>query len=82
MITVLLFAHYRELLGCDKITVADQGLQTIAELVAHLRAKGGNWETVFSRQNLLIAKNETHCQLDAVINAGDEVAFFPPVSGG
>jgi len=37
---------------------------------------------VLSEQNLMCARNEDLCQLDEPVSDGDEVAFFPTVTGG
>jgi molybdopterin synthase sulfur carrier subunit len=37
---------------------------------------------VLSEQNLMCARNEDLCQLDEPVSEGDEVAFFPTVTGG
>ena len=44
-------------------------------------AKGGHYE-VLAEQNLMCARNEELCKLDEPLEEGDEVAFFPPVTGG
>lgn len=46
-----------------------------------LVAKGGQYE-VLAEQNLMCARNEELCKLDEPLEEGDEVAFFPPVTGG
>ncbi|MCY4125504.1 MAG: MoaD/ThiS family protein, partial [Pseudomonas sp.] len=37
---------------------------------------------VLAEQNLMCARNEELCRLDEPVQEGDEVAFFPPVTGG
>jgi molybdopterin synthase sulfur carrier subunit len=52
-------------------------------LRAHLRARGGPYEKAFTEKALVrIAVNHDMVQPAARIQAGDEVAFFPPVTGG
>ena len=46
-----------------------------------LVAKGGQY-AVLAEQNLMSARNEELCKLDEPLEEGDEVAFFPPVTGG
>lgn len=82
MIKVLLFAEYRERLDCDNFTVASESLSTVNDLVERLQERGDNWQAIFTEPRLLIAKNQTHCRLDSPLHDGDEIAFFPPVSGG
>ena len=49
----------------------------------HLRARGGEWERVFaSNRPVRAAVNQDMVQAGARLRTGDEVAFFPPVTGG
>ncbi|MGV8859607.1 MAG: MoaD/ThiS family protein [Pseudomonas sp.] len=77
---VLYFARYREALGLDTETV-DGEFATLDALRAHLALRGGVWQ-VLAEQNLMCARNEELCQLDEPLVSGDEVAFFPTVTGG
>jgi molybdopterin converting factor small subunit len=54
---------------------------TLDDLRLHLVARGGEWE-VLGEQNLMCARNQELCSLDEPLAEGDEVAFFPPVTGG
>jgi len=47
----------------------------------HLLARGGVWG-VLAEQNLMCARNQELCGLDTELTDGDEVAFFPTVTGG
>jgi molybdopterin synthase sulfur carrier subunit len=48
-----------------------------------LSARGGTWAEVFGRdQGVLVAVNQVLARPEAAIADGDEVAFFPPVTGG
>ena len=77
-ITVKYFASLREILGRSE---------------EHLEIKNGNltvselWKQVAGRQqtlpgNVLTAINMEYVKPDAAVKDGDEVAFFPPVTGG
>ena len=82
MINVQYFARYRETLGLDGESLdwhAD--VQTLAQLREQLAARGGAW-AVLAEQNLMCARNQDLCSLDEAVSAGDEVAFFPTVTGG
>ncbi len=82
MIRVQYFARYREALGLDGEQLSDsQGLATLDDLRQHLLARGGVWE-VLAEQNLMCARNQELCSLDEPLSEGDEVAFFPTVTGG
>ena len=50
-------------------------------LRAYLAQRGGAWQ-VLAEPNLMCARNEELCKLDEALADGDEVAFFPPVTGG
>ncbi|MGE8497865.1 MAG: MoaD/ThiS family protein [Pseudomonas sp.] len=82
MIRVQYFARYREALGLDGEQISDsQAFATLDALRQHLLARGGVWE-VLAEQNLMCARNQELCSLDEPLAAGDEVAFFPTVTGG
>ena len=83
-IKVLYFASVREKVGKDAEEIdvpAEVG--TVAALRSHLRSCGGNYGNAFAEKTLLrAAVNQDMVQPSAGIKAGDEIAFFPPVTGG
>lgn len=74
-ITVKYFASLREQLGKnEEILTLDQAIP-VAEV----------WENVSGEtqaENILMAINMEYVKADAIVKDGDEVAFFPPVTGG
>jgi molybdopterin synthase sulfur carrier subunit len=78
-ITVKFFARYREALGVDSVKV-EGDFATVEDVRALLVQRDG--ADVLSEQNLMCARNEDLCQLDEPVVDGDEVAFFPTVTGG
>ncbi len=81
---ILYFAWLRERTGtaAESLTLPD-GVATLGDLVARLRARGANYEAAFANPRLVrVALNQEFATLDAPVQAGDEVAFFPPVTGG
>ena len=74
------FARYREVLGLDGEAVEGEFV-SIEQLRAHLMQRGGAWQ-VLAESNLMCARNEELCKLVEPLADGDEVAFFPPVTGG
>jgi len=78
-LTVKFFARYREALGVDSVVV-EGDFATIDDVRALLAQRDG--AEVLSEQNLMCARNEDLCQLDEPVVDGDEVAFFPTVTGG
>jgi len=83
-VKILYFASLREKLGKDAEELKlPAGVLTVAALRSHLRSLGGVYENSFSEQILLrVAVNQDMVSPTAVVKAGDEVAFFPPVTGG
>ncbi|MFK7701141.1 MoaD/ThiS family protein [Pseudomonas caspiana] len=79
-IKVQYFARYRETLGIDSELVEGE-FASIDALRLQLLTREGVWQ-VLAEQNLMCARNQELCQLDEPLEAGDEVAFFPTVTGG
>lgn len=83
-VKVLFFAALREQVGRPTEEVElPPGVNTVGALRDHLRARGGSWATVFAPHRAVrAAVNQDMVQAQAAIQAGDEIAFFPPVTGG
>jgi molybdopterin synthase sulfur carrier subunit len=83
-ILVLYFASLREGLGLESETIQlPEDISTLGQLRQWLCARGERWADKFSgSQRLMMAVNQEICRPDTVIGDGDEVAFFPPVTGG
>lgn len=82
MIDLQYFARYRETLGLDTERLEwDPSLRSVDDLRRKLLARGNEWE-VLAEQNLMCARNQELCSLDEPLADGDEVAFFPTVTGG
>lgn len=78
------FASVRETLDIshENATLPD-GVTSVAAIRAHLAARGGIWaEALGTDRPLRMACNQAMCSPDQQVQAGDEVAFFPPVTGG
>jgi molybdopterin synthase sulfur carrier subunit len=83
-VRLLFFASLRERLGAtgEELEVPAT-VTTVAALREHLRGRGGAWAEVFApNRNVRAAVNQDMVQPAAPLKAGDEVAFFPPVTGG
>ena len=79
---VLYFARLRERFGTVEETLDFAGA-TAADLVAHLRARGGVWaEELGTGRAFRVAVNQDIVALDAALPDQAEVAIFPPVTGG
>ncbi len=81
MLKVLFFAQTRELIGIDEI-VLEQDFATADALREHLSQKGDKWALALEKGKLLVAINQTLMPLESAVKSGDEIAFFPPVTGG
>ena len=81
MIKVLFFAQVRELVDTDALSV-DAAFPTVEALRASLAARGDRWALALEDGKLLAAVNQTLVAFDHPLAEGDEVAFFPPVTGG
>lgn len=79
-IDVLLFAKARDLAGCEKVTVESEDRPTVGALAQSLFDQYPRLRE--SGLPLLWAVNDAYVSPDTMIAAGDEVACFPPVSGG
>jgi molybdopterin synthase sulfur carrier subunit len=83
-VKLLYFAWVRQKIGHGEETVDVPGeVRTVGALAAWLRARGGGYAEAFAdMKRLRAAVNQEHSDLSAAVKAGDEIAFFPPVTGG
>ena len=82
-VKILYFASLRETLGCAQESVElPPGVATVGALRSHLAARGEAWAALDTHRNLRFAVNQRVAGPDAAVAEGDEVAFFPPVTGG
>jgi sulfur-carrier protein len=83
-VKVLFFANLREKLGTgvEVVDVPDSA-STVAGLRLYLMKRGGAWSDVLADMKVVrVAVNQDMAAANAPLNPGDEVAFFPPVTGG
>ncbi|MGI6901909.1 MULTISPECIES: molybdopterin synthase sulfur carrier subunit [Leclercia] len=81
MIKVLFFAQVRELVNTDSLTL-DIEVENVEALRSHLAAQSDRWALALDASKLLAAVNQTLVEFTHPVKPGDEVAFFPPVTGG
>ncbi|MEE9358250.1 molybdopterin converting factor subunit 1 [Candidatus Vondammii sp. HM_W22] len=83
MINVLYFARLKEQLNIASEELEASSLSTLADIIRQLTERGGVWEETFgSGQTVMMAVNQEMSDAAASVKDGDEVAFFPPVTGG
>ncbi|OOF69585.1 molybdopterin synthase sulfur carrier subunit [Rodentibacter caecimuris] len=82
MLKILFFAQTRELIGIDELQLAAKNFSTAEELRCYLVEKGEKWALALEKGKLLVAINQTLMPLESAVKSGDEIAFFPPVTGG
>jgi len=83
VVRLVFLARLREALGTSHERYAIGEATTVGALRASLCARGGAWaEELAAGRAVRIAVNHALAADDARVDAGDEVAFFPPVTGG
>ncbi|MEF9673744.1 MoaD/ThiS family protein [Pseudomonas sp. PCH446] len=78
-VVVKFFARYREVLGVNELVV-EGDFASVDDVRRLLLLREGM--QVLGEQNLMCARNEDLCALVEPLADGDEVAFFPTVTGG
>lgn len=83
-LTILYFAWLRERTGTSQEDLPlPSGVTTVAELVDYLAARApGHAKAFQNRQGIRCAVNQEFADPSSPVHPGDEVAFFPPVTGG
>lgn len=80
---LLYFARLREALGVSREALMLDAPATVADLLDHLRAREGVWAIELAAgRNFRIAVNQEMADTNTALNNDDEVALFPPVTGG
>ncbi|MFT6957953.1 MAG: molybdopterin synthase sulfur carrier subunit [Halieaceae bacterium] len=84
MVRVLFFARIREHLSCAQRDLEwHSAIASVQELRTVLCAEGGTrWQEALFEDNIICAVNQEVVTLGQALCDGDEVAFFPPVTGG
>ena len=83
MLKLKFFASLREALGAADETMAlSDDIATLGDLRVHLAARGGEWRRLTENRSLRCAVNQEMARDELGLADGDEIAFFPPVTGG
>jgi molybdopterin synthase sulfur carrier subunit len=84
MATLLYFARLRESLGISSEQVdLPPSVRNVAALTEWLRGRGGAWQVELAPGRAVrVAVNQTMAKPDTPLSGNEEIAFFPPVTGG
>ncbi len=81
-VTVRFFARLREQLDTDSVAVPISEPATVADVLKTLADRGGVWAELCADSRVMIAVNQAMAKTTTPLKPRDEVAFFPPVTGG
>jgi molybdopterin synthase sulfur carrier subunit len=83
-VKVLYFAWLRAKIGVSEESVqAPPGCATVADLIDHLKSLSPAHAAAFADLRAIkVAINQEFARLDSAVSSSDEVALFPPVTGG
>ncbi len=78
------FSWVREKIGMgDEELKPPAAIDTVEDLINWLCTREGGYASAFADTSIIrVAVNQEHVKLDAAIGTDDEVAFFPPITGG
>ena len=81
---VLYFSWLRDRIGiAEEIVNPPQNISTVGQLIAWLAQQSDEHAAAFADLTIIRqAVNQEYAKVDVIIGADDEVAFFPPVTGG
>ena len=80
MVTVRFFASLRQIIGTSEMEMKIQVGTPVGQVFQELKIRFpelGKYQAV-----LLVAVNQEYANFETLVSSGDEIAFFPPVSGG
>lgn len=81
MINILFFGQTRELVGENELVLNIDSM-SVLQLKNELITRGEKWQFALIDKTVLCAVNQTFVDEHFIIHDNDEVAFFPPVTGG
>ena len=81
---ILYFAHFREKTNvAEESVIVPESVTDVTSLIDWLETRGGGFSHVFAdRDHIRVAVNQEHVEFDTPVKMGDEIAFFPPMTGG
>lgn len=83
MLNIHYFASVREQLGSagEQLTLPE-GAETVADLIAVLQSRGAAWALLADPQQVLVAVDQSVSDRSHRLSGSEEIAFFPPMTGG
>lgn len=79
---VVFFAMLRERLGCAEFKIENPQQKTVAQVIEFLKGQSEQWHDILENQEVLAAVNHEFVAPETSVTQGDEIALFPPVTGG
>ena len=81
---ILYFAWVKQKVGkAEESLEMPDSVTNVSTLIEFLRQRGSAYEEAFRNPALIrVAVNQQHTDFNAIVRPGDEIAFFPPVTGG
>ena len=78
------FSWIKEHIGkSEEHVVLPNHITNVDQLINHLNQMDKKYHLIFKKKEIIkIAVNKTYSSFDANISDDDEIAFFPPVTGG
>lgn len=82
-VTLLYFARLREALGVgEEHLILPTDIKTVEHLLTWLKTRGQIWQATLSKGLIRVAVNQNLAGPNTPVTEGDEIAIFPPVTGG
>lgn len=82
-VNIVFFASLRETLGVESVDLPIPEPSRVSVIITRLVAQHSpDWLEILTAENIRIAVNQDMINDDILVSDGDEVAFFPPVTGG
>ncbi|MBF0189627.1 MAG: molybdopterin converting factor subunit 1 [Magnetococcales bacterium] len=83
MVRLLYFSWVRERIGvASEAVTLPSGVETVQALLTFLKTQDALHASALSHSSLRVAVNQIHAQATDPVADGDEIAIFPPLSGG
>ncbi|RLT97365.1 molybdopterin converting factor subunit 1 [Ketobacter sp.] len=83
MIKVLFFARVRDQVGCNELEVElPDTVSNVGAFTDLLKSRNQACRDALSNPNILVAVNQEMASSQTTVEDGDEIAYFPPVTGG